>query len=114
MGRFDIFKEISKVQSAIYGLPLSTVAIGLELPLARKAASMGIIEQPTGMHAKFKRSLNADGVRQWRCIGVFAGRVTHTEYSEQAASDEVEGILVCNIKRAPKVGAYCRRPSFYM
>lgn len=65
-------------------------------------------DKQEGMHALFERVLNADGREQWRCKVVRKGRIAHTQWYSKPS------MILCNIKRAPRQGAFSRRPSYYM
>jgi len=61
----------------------------------------------------FDRSPNGDGNLQWRCREVMRNaRMKHTFAMRSA--DSKETTVLCNIKRKPKVGAYCKAPAYYM
>lgn len=60
--------------------------------------------------AEFVRSPNGDGNLQWRCVSIAEIRVPHTTVLRAKGLTSV----TCNIKRAPKVGAYSKPPAYYM
>ena len=62
------------------------------------------------MHAHFTKSPNGDGVMQWRCNCISEGRIPHTR---GFIAGRYKSIL-CNIKRKPRTGAFCKPPAYYM